>query len=286
MRKLPSEPTGERLLRSEDIAAALTLSAQAGWNQTEDDWQTLLDLAPDSCWGIELDGTLAATTTLLCYGRRLGWIGMVLTSQKHRRRGLAKTLLAKVLAQADKMAVQTIKLDATEQGLPLYKQFGFHAEQEIERWSRPADAHVKDAHVKNAHAKSEPVHHKDDGAWRQSDAAVFAANRTRLLERLASRNVPISYSQSYLFFRKGRVTTHLGPCVSETSITARSLVEEAVQSSRSGWSWDLLPRNGEAVALARDLGFSPQRHLVRMTRGRDLRANDDRIFATAGFELG
>src|SRR5450432_1405241 len=138
----------------------------------------------------------------------------------------------------------------------------------------------------NAHAKSEPVHHKDDGAWRQSDAAVFAANRTRLLERLASRNVPISYSQSYLFFRKGRVTTHLGPCVSETSITARSLVEEAVQSSRSGWSWDLLPRNGEAVALARDLGFSPQRHLVRMTRGRDLRANDDRIFATAGFELG
>ena len=278
---MPTEHTSQRLLRSEDVAAALKLSAQAGWNQTEEDWQTLLDLAPNSCWGIEIDGTLAATTTLLCYGRRLGWIGMVLTNQEHRRRGLAKTLLAKVLAQADKLAVETLKLDATEQGLPLYEQFGFRAEQEIERWSRPAEASANDAHP-----KSGPARDKDDDAWRQSDAAAFGADRMRLLETLARRNAPISRSQSYLFFRKGRVSTHLGPCVSETSSTARSLVEEAAQTTCSSWSWDLLPRNVEAVALARDLGFSPQRRLVRMIRGTGLRANDDKIYATAGFELG
>ena len=278
---MPTEHTSQRLLRSEDVAAALKLSAQAGWNQTEEDWQTLLDLAPNSCWGIEIDGTLAATTTLFCYGRRLGWIGMVLTNQEHRRRGLAKTLLAKVLAQADKLAVETLKLDATEQGLPLYEQFGFRAEQEIERWSRPGEASVNDAHP-----KSEPARDKDDDAWRQSDAAAFGADRMRLLETLARRSAPISRSQSYLFFRKGRVSTHLGPCVSETSSTARSLVEEAAQTTCSSWSWDLLPRNVEAVALARDLGFSPQRRLVRMIRGTGLRANDDKIYATAGFELG
>ncbi len=281
MNKMQSELTSERLLRSEDIAAALKLSAQAGWNQTEQDWQTLLDLAPNSCWCIEIDGMLAATTTLLCYGQRLGWIGMVLTNQEHRRKGLAKTLLAKVLAQADKMAIETIKLDATEQGFPLYEQLGFRAEQEIERWSCPADLHRKDAHV-----KSQPVPHKDDRAWRESDAAVFGANRTRLLERLASRAAPISHSRSYAFFRRGRATTHLGPCVSETATIALSLIKEVAQTTCSAWSWDLLPGNSKAVAIARDLGFTPQRHLVRMTRGRDLRANDHRIYATAGFELG
>src|ERR1035438_3286040 len=67
-----------RRLRVEDVQAALQLSAQAGWNQTEEDWYTLLELSPEGCLVMEVDGGLAATTTLLCYGRRLAWIGMVL----------------------------------------------------------------------------------------------------------------------------------------------------------------------------------------------------------------
>jgi hypothetical protein len=51
-------------------------------------------------------------------------------------------------------------------------------------------------------------------------------------------------------------------------------------------SWDLFPRNQDAVALARDLGFSPQRHLVRMARGKELREKENAIYAIAGFELG
>ncbi len=35
-----------RSLRVEDIPAAAKLSAQAGWNQTEEDWRTLLELSP------------------------------------------------------------------------------------------------------------------------------------------------------------------------------------------------------------------------------------------------
>ena len=65
-----------RRLRAEDIPAATQLSAQAGWNQTEGDWWTLLELSPEGCLAIEVDGHLAATTTLLCYGRRLAWIGI------------------------------------------------------------------------------------------------------------------------------------------------------------------------------------------------------------------
>jgi GNAT superfamily N-acetyltransferase len=271
---MTGERIGERLLRSEDIMAALELSMHAGWNQTEDDWQTLLDLAPEGSWAVEMDGKLAATTTLLCYGRRLGWIGMVLTSQEYQRRGLARRLLTKVLAQADDIGIETVKLDATEQGRPLYEKFGFRCEQEIERWSRT-----------RAGAPRLPFRPNSEEVWRDSDVIVFGADRSPLLEQLAQRNPPVSQSQSYLFARKGRVTAHLGPCVGTEAAAARSIIERSIGDMGS-WSWDLLPRNREAVGVARDLGFSPQRRLIRMVRGKELRGKETAVYATAGFELG
>src|SRR4051812_28835949 len=105
-----------RRLRAEDIPAAAELSAQAGWNQTEEDWRTLLELSAQGCLAIEVDGHLAATTTLLCYGRRLAWLGMVLTKAEYQRRGFARKLLECALKYADSMGIATIKLDATDQG--------------------------------------------------------------------------------------------------------------------------------------------------------------------------
>jgi GNAT superfamily N-acetyltransferase len=265
-----------RRLRAEDIPPAAQLSAQAGWNQAEDDWRTLLELSPEGCLAIEVDGHLAATTTLLCYGRKLAWIGMVLTKAEYQRRGFARRLLAHALDLADKMRISTIKLDATDQGQPLYESLGFRNEQEIERWSRPGE-----------NAAQLPVDRTSVAEpWRELDSEVFGADRSQLLERLAQLNPPSSISRSYLFSRPGRVSAYLGPCISENPGAARRMTEECVQNTRSGWSWDLFPRNQDAVALARDLGFSPQRHLVRMARGKELCEKENAIYAIAGFELG
>lgn len=265
-----------RRLRSEDIPAAAQLSAQAGWNQTEEDWRTLLELSPEGCLGLEVDGRLAATTTLLCYGRTLAWIGMVLTRADYQRRGFARKLLAHALEPADRMGIATIKLDATDQGQPLYESLGFRSEQEIERWSRRGENNA----LLSTHRTSvaEP--------WRDLDPSVFGTDRSQLLERLARLNPPTSLSQSYLFTRPGRVTAHLGPCVSEDPEQARRLIEECVKDTRCTWSWDLFPRNKHVVALAHDLGFSPKRHLVRMARGKELHEKTNSIYAIAGFELG
>src|SRR5215831_17136543 len=115
---IDSEEEILRPLNVGDIPAAFQLSQQAGWNQTEEDWHTLLNLAHETCFGIEIQGQLASTTTLICYGRLLGWIGMVLTRSDFRRRGLARKLLQHTLNVADKMGIETLKLDATDQGQP------------------------------------------------------------------------------------------------------------------------------------------------------------------------
>ncbi|MGH9505122.1 MAG: GNAT family N-acetyltransferase [Terriglobales bacterium] len=266
-----------RRMNAGDISAAAQLSAQAGWNQTEEDWRMLIELAPEGCLAMEFDGELAATTTLFCYGRRLAWIGMVLTKLPYRGRGLARSLLTEILAQADRKGIETVKLDATDLGQPLYEKLGFRSEQAVERWSRPGQADVP---APAAYAPREQE-------WRDSDAPAFGVDRSQLLQALALRNPPFCVARSYLFTRPGRQTAYLGPSVCDGAGSARTLFEQALQTASSfGWSWDLLPRNAGAVAIAEDLGFTPKRHLLRMVRGKDLRGNEEAIYAIAGFELG
>jgi GNAT superfamily N-acetyltransferase len=264
-----------RSLRPEDIPAAVQLSAHAGWNQTEEDWRTLLELSPEGCLVMEVNGEVAATTTMLFYGRRLAWIGMVLTKLEYQRRGLATKLLKRALTLADHMSTETIKLDATDQGQPLYETFGFVSEQPVERWIRTGNGAVPSSN----RAQSEE-------AWRNCDLPVFGADRSSLLRELAKRNSPSLIDQSYLFSRPGRVTAYLGPCVSDDPKTARQLVEGCIRNTDCGWSWDLFPANPDAVALAKDFGFSRQRRVTRMARGKKLRGKESAIYGIAGFELG
>src|SRR5271154_2024285 len=97
-----------RLLDEQDTPSASQLSAEAGWNQTEDDWRMLLRLSPENCFGIEADDRLVATTTLICYGKQLGWIGMVLTNRAYQRRGFARTLLVHAIARADELRMESL----------------------------------------------------------------------------------------------------------------------------------------------------------------------------------
>ena len=265
-----------RLLRDDDVPAAFELSSEAGWNQTEADWRLLLALARKSCFVIEADRQVVATTTLVCYERKLAWIGMVLTKREYRRRGMARRLLAEAMTQADQMGIETTKLDATDQGRPLYEELGFRAEQKIERWSRPGGTVVQIPAGVRA----------QETTLRELDLTPFGADRSLLLDLLSERNTPTRVSRSFLFARPGRVTAYLGPCVSETPGAARSLIKQCLQSTTCGWSWDLFPRNQDAVDLARNFGFAPQRQLTRMFRGKPLQQNEKAMYAIAGFELG
>lgn len=115
----------------------MALKEEAGWNQTQRDWLKLLELAPDGCFGIDIGGELAATTTAVRYGSELAWVGMVLTARRFRRQGLANALMRHTLDYLARNPVDWIKLDATEMGRPVYHSFGFEDECAIERWLRP-----------------------------------------------------------------------------------------------------------------------------------------------------
>src|ERR1044071_2232747 len=122
-----------RLLFESDIPSAMRLKEAAGWNQTEADWRRLLSLQPNGCFAAVKDGRLVGTTTTTIYDE-LAWIGMVLVDPQYRRQGIAVQLMNVALEYLNGK-VETIKLDATELGQPVYEKFGFAAESEVERWS-------------------------------------------------------------------------------------------------------------------------------------------------------
>jgi GNAT superfamily N-acetyltransferase len=267
-----------RLLNLRDIPAALQLSSGAGWNQTAEDWRLLLQLEPEGCFCIQMDDALAATATLFCYERQLAWVGMVLTHPDYRRRGLATRLLMCALARADALGIRTVKLDATEQGQPLYVNLGFAPEQGVERWFRASRRIIH---------KAGSACTTDSPMWRVLDANAFGVDRGTLLQALVRRGRCFTNANAFLLTRTGRNSRYLGPCVARDPDSARELIQLEIQNREAGgWSWDLFPQNHHAVALATQLGFAPQRRLVRMSRGEELPGDAQLTYAIAGFEFG
>lgn len=257
----------------------MRLKEAAGWNQTETDWLTLMRLAPETCFGLECEGALVATTTAVLYERKLAWIGMVLTDPDHRRRGFGRRLMEHALAALAERKVEWIKLDATEMGARLYRELGFDDEEPIERWSRLAGGLSGNAAVQAAN-------------WLSLDSPAFGADRSALLAELAPLGAASIPGKAYAMGRPGSKAAYFGPCVSHSAEAARELLAWFLaRHPHEPVYWDLLPANTEAVRLARDFGFEPLRHLVRMIRlGRPgatpLARDDARIFAIAGFEYG
>ncbi len=161
--------------------------------------------------------------------------------------------------RADELGVESLKLDATDQGQPLYESLGFRVEQPVERWGRAAVEGAPQPTVKLTPASME------------TDFAAHGADRSQMLHTLAERGRGYSQVDGFCLSRAGRKANYVGPCIAKSADLAR----EFIQACASGESyWDLLPENQTAFQIATALGFTPLRKLVRMVRGRDLRARE------------
>jgi GNAT superfamily N-acetyltransferase len=262
-----------RLLQESDLPQLLTLTSVAGWNQTADDWLRLLRLQPEGCFGIALDGVLAASATVLCYGNELAWIGMVLTLSDYRGQGLARRLMEHCIPFCGERA---IRLDASDMGRPLYLSLGFQDECPVERWIREPGPFSK--------SDSAPLPLTIDWAL---DKRVFGVSRRVLLEDLAAFGGD-SEAGGYALARPGAAFTYFGPCISQTPEATQRLLERFVsRHADEHTGLDLFPENQVAAEIARSLGFIPVRRLTRMVRKpQSIQTPDSRIFAIAGFEYG
>ncbi len=281
-----------RPMTATDLPFADSLRALAGWNQTLADWERLLSLSttPGSgvalrpgCFIAEWNGSPAGTVTTTCYGSQLAWIGMLLVHPDLRGRGIGRALLTRSLEYLRGRGIGCIKLDATPQGQPLYEQLGFQAEWPLTRWQIPRFVQTATPRLNNIR----PCEESDLRQIKHLDREAFGVSRQTLLKNLLGVSYCARLLQTtkglagYGFLREGARAFHLGPLVATSTESAHLLVN-AVLANASGKPvyWDIPDPNVEATSLAKGLGFTAQRPLLRMFLGENKSPGDaHRYFA-------
>lgn len=270
------------------LPGCLALSAAAKWNQNEADWRLMLGFGRG--WGLELaDGTLAASTLILPYGR-FAWISMVLVRPEHRRKGYATRLLREALAELEQRGLTAV-LDATPAGRQVYLREGFRDCWGFARYrlERPGGALERSGGI--------CVRALRDSDWPQVlalDAQVFGASREPVLRALAARLPQAALLaeragriEGFLLGRDGRTARQLGPLVAESGRAATALLAHALASVAPPLYLDLADRETGLRDRLAAAGFAPERPFTRMVRGANAAPGEAaRMILVAGPELG
>ncbi len=275
-----------RLMRREDIDIGLELCRFAGWNQVRSHWETLLALAPEGVFAAEVEGQVRGTGSAVNYGTRTAWIGMILVHPEFRRRGIATHLMNRCIERLREKRIESVKLDATDQGRPVYLKLGFKDERPICRYAgRCGPGGSRDSSIR-------PIRGGDWASIAEMDRTAFGADRLALLRLLdqEGRSALVESAgtvRAYGFGRKGFHASSIGPVVAADAEAARNVILALLATLPAGQVyWDLMPDNVPCRELAESLGFTVARRLVRMYLGEMHPGQVEMIYGGAGFELG
>jgi GNAT superfamily N-acetyltransferase len=254
-----------------DLASAQSLRELAGWNQTDADWRRLLRYEPAGCFVAEAEYEVIGTATAISYGRELGWVGMLLVHPSHRRRGVGKALLRHSLKYLEVRKITCAKLDATPLGQPLYERLGFREEWRLTRWAGQTTA----SPARNSLRGLPDLTPADMPSVVELDRKAFGTFRGQWLELLARESGGALLHREengavtgYGLARLGSRAFYLGPVVATSAVIGTAIVEGLMaRAPRGTLYWDVPDQNKAAVAQAENLGFVPQRELVRMYLG-------------------
>lgn len=268
-----------------DLRLGMKLSGQAGWNQTQADWRRFIELEPGGCFVGELDGRSAGTTTT-CVFRKTAWIAMVLVDIDARGNGVGTTLLKHAIEQLEKRGVQTIRLDATSQGRPIYEKLGFTPDYSLARFEGKAPEGKAGA----AAVEATPEIHDD---LIEFDRRMTGRERVKMLGRLFAEFPELtrvvsrdSKIEGFITMRPGINAVQIGPSTA-TSYAGPLLLGDAFRRCAGKPVFvDILLDNAEALKVVESAGLTIQRQFTRMSRGPKTPDNIQTSWASSGAEKG
>jgi GNAT superfamily N-acetyltransferase len=285
-----TEPLITRALRPDDAEAAVALSSEARWNQTVPDWQFMLE-AGEARGQLTPAGALVASALILPYDGRIAWIAMVLTTESHRRRGLATANLHWAIERCAARGL-IAGLDATPASREVYAPLGF-----VDLWGlqrlradRPALQEPGHPHVIRR------MRTDDLPAAVALDAEAFGAARAPLLAYLhgcqpgcawVAESERTGALEGFVLGRPGRATLHVGPLIARDTDTATALAARAIAPGSAPVSIDVPDDQSVFRQRLIQASFAPLRPFIRMLRCSNAAAvGADHIFAIAGPEFG
>ena len=261
----PTDADVLRPLGPEDLVDCRALSDGAGWNQTDDDWRLVLELAETR--GITREGRVIASAAMIPYGGRIGWVCMVLVAASARRQGLATRLVR--WANATALAQGLVPgLDATPAGREVYRQMGYHDIYTVTRLLAKHPARESDGAVPGLSLMAG----QDLDAVVAFDAPRFGADRAALLVDLRHRAPRAAHVlrdgagalRGFVLARAGSKTAQIGPLVATDDAAALALFNAALEAMPGPVIADVPDAQRTLLTSIDALGFVPERPFTRM----------------------
>jgi GNAT superfamily N-acetyltransferase len=272
-----------------DVGFGMRLKELAKWNQTPADWHRAIALEPDGCFVGRWNGVDAASLTT-CLFDDVAWIAMVLTDPEYRGRGIASGLMRHAVDYLTARGARSIRLDATEFGLPVYLKLGFSVDWMLSRFGGVPQVPGSEGASSVIRLTSDLLSQAVD-----IDRRATSTNRRSLLTRLLAEALPgyghdsMGEIDGFVFQRAGSNATQIGPCVAVRGRDASALLTLACQTcvrEHTRIYIDVPDENTPALAWAAQAGLTAERQFYRMTLGAPVTEDRSAIWASYGPEKG
>ncbi len=246
-----------------------------------------LALQPDGAFVAKHDDRIIGFGGAMDYGS-FAYIGLMAVHPTMQKRGVGRLILKRLLTWLDERGCPTVLLDATPVGAPLYKHYGFTAE-DTTTFLRLTQR------VPLPHALSEgisPLSEADIPSVIAFDTPYFGADRHAILtsywnddpQRAFIAHDSNGQITGYLFAQP----TTLGPWLANTVEDAERLLLQALTLPFAGEPNVFVSvHNADALQLLNRYGFTQQRTLSHMCRGRHIqRGRHTLIYGQASLGFG
>lgn len=118
----PPEPQ-LRNITSDDIPAVVRLMEKIGWFHPVEQTKQYITWGGEGSFCLAFDNEIVATAIAFKYSQRLAWVGLVISDPDYQRRGFARRLMDHIMTYLED--VDSVMLDASVLGYPLYDKMGF-----------------------------------------------------------------------------------------------------------------------------------------------------------------
>ena len=205
---------------------------------------------------------------------RTAWLAHIIVSAENRRNGFGSMIVSYLMNFLTDRNIQTVSLIATDDGLPVYRKFGFEKTENYLILAKDTVAlrEIPDCEVL-------PFIEKYRKEIYSLDQKASGENRIKVLQNMLS--------ESFVYIKEGVLSGYFIPSLGEGLITAVD-AESGISllKHKNPLKITVPEANSAAINYALSHGFTEQKSLCRMAFGNKLNRKPEYIYSRISGYLG
>jgi GNAT superfamily N-acetyltransferase len=257
-----------RVISPDEAPAVISLMRKIGWNHPLEQTRQNIAWGGKGSFCLAFDERIVGTAIALKYSERLAWIGLVISDPEYQRRGFARRLMNHAMQHLQ--SVESIMLDASTLGFPLYDKMGFQSLYKINVYAGTPQRFAPSAAIR-------PMTTSDLSTVINMDCEIMGLPRPQVLNWLFENSKPYVMTvgdkiTGYAFARVQIDGLRIVAWNAEDSATAEALFQfgsSLAAEGGYGFQASIPELNKAASAIAERHGLTIDRTVTRMVYGKE-----------------